>query len=241
MSQTFVLVHGAFADARAFDAVRPLLEARGHRVVAADLPGHGSDATPARDVSFAKYVDAVQALVEAQPSPVVLVGHSMAGMVVAQVAERVPAKVRQLVFVAAYLPKSGQSLEELAKGDTASLVGQNMEFAADWSTVTIKREALAEALAADLPAEIQAFIVAGHVPEPLSPFQAKVTLTDAAFGAVPRSYVFTSADRAVTPALQERMVAAWPNTKTRSLRTGHLPFLAQPSAFVDALLELSTR
>lgn len=191
-------------------------------------------------MSFAKYVESVQALVEAQPSPVVLVGHSMAGMVVAQVAERVPSKVKQLVLVAAYLPKNGQSLEELAKGDGASLVGQNMVFAPDWSTVTIKKEALAEALAADLPSDVQAFIVEGHVPEPLAPFQAKVTLGDA-FASVPRSYVFTTSDRAVTPALQQQMVSAWPNTRTKSLSTGHLPFLAQPKAFVDALLELATR
>ncbi|MBM4779139.1 MAG: alpha/beta fold hydrolase [Archangiaceae bacterium] len=241
MPQTFILVHGAFADAHAFDAVKPMLEARGHRVIAVDLPGHGADTTALKDLSFEKYVTSVHALVEAQPAPVVLVGHSMAGLVVAQVAERAPSKVRQLVFVAAYLPKTGQSLEALAKGDPTSLVGQNMQFAADSSTVTIKKEALADALAADLPKEVQGFIVAGHKPEPLAPFQGKVTLSDAAFGSVPRSYVFTTADRAVTPSLQQQLVAAWPNTKTASLATGHLPFLSQPQAFVNALLDLTTR
>lgn len=241
MPATFILVHGAFADAHAFDAVKPLLEAAGHRVIAADLPGHGADATALKEISLEKYVDSVTRLVEAQPAPVVLVGHSMAGMVVSQVAERAPNKVQQLVFVAAYLPMNGQSLEALAKGDPTSLVGQNMQFAPDFSTVTIKRERLAEALAADLPPEIQGFIVAGHKPEPLAPFQGKATLTEARFGSVPRSYLFTANDRAVTPALQQQMVAAWPNTKTKTLATSHLPFLAQPAAFVTALLELSAR
>lgn len=239
--QTFVLVHGAFADAQAFGAVKPLLEAQGHRVVAADLPGHGGSATVPGQLTLDGYVASVQALVEAEPTPVVLVGHSMAGMVVAQVAERVPAKVRQLVFVAAYLPKDGQSLEELAGTDPASLVGQNMEFAPDYSAVTIKREALVDALAADLPKGVQELIVAGHKPEPLAPFRGRVSLTDAGFGSVRRSYVFTTADHAVTPSLQQRMVAAWPNTQTASLETGHLPFLAQPQAFVTALLALSAR
>lgn len=241
MPQTYVLVHGAFADAHAFDAVKPLLEAKGHQVIAADLPGHGADITALEGLSLETYVDAVTRLVEAQPQPVALVGHSMAGMVVSQVAERATARVQQVVFVAAYLPKSGQSLEEIAKGDPTSLVGANMQFAADFSTVTIKKERLAEALAADLPGEVQGFIVAGHKPEPLAPFRGKATLTDARFGSVPRSYLFTSNDRAVTLALQQQMVAAWPNTKTKTLATSHLPFLAQPAAFVAALLELSTR
>ena len=56
MSQTFVLVHGAFADAHAFDAVKPLLEAQGHRVVATHLPGHGGEPTPARELTLEHYV-----------------------------------------------------------------------------------------------------------------------------------------------------------------------------------------
>jgi pimeloyl-ACP methyl ester carboxylesterase len=119
--QTFVLVHDAFADAKAFGAARPPLEARGHRAVVADLPGHGADATALEEITLDAYVESVQALVEAEPKSVVLVGHSMAGMGVARVAERVQAKVRQVVFIAAYLPRSGQSLEELASGDPTSL------------------------------------------------------------------------------------------------------------------------
>lgn len=239
MPTTYVLVHGAFADARAFDAVRPLLEARGDRVVTPDLPGHGADATPLAAVTFDRYVDAIADVVAAQAAPVVLVGHSMAGMVVAQVAERAPDRVQRLVFVAAYLPTDGQSLEALAQGDPDSLVGQHMAFAPDWSTVTIDRAFLAEAIAADLPPPVQAFIVEHHRPEPLAPFRGTVALTAAGFGRVPRGYVFTTADRAVTPALQQRMVAAWPGTRTASLPTAHLPFLAQPQAFVAALDELA--
>lgn len=238
---TFVLVHGAFADAHAFDGVKPALEAKGHRVLAPDLPGHGRDTTPPAEVSLERYVDAIDAVVNAQSGPVVLVGHSMAGMVVAQVAERSPQRIKQLVFVAAYLPQSGQSLEELAKTDAASLVGQNLQLAADYSTATLRKEAIAEALAADLPPALQGLIVAGQKPEPLAPFRGKVTLTTAGFGAVPKSYVLTANDRAVSPALQAQMVSSWPGTRTVTLETSHLPFLAQPDAFVATLLELAER
>jgi pimeloyl-ACP methyl ester carboxylesterase len=234
---SILLVHGAFADHHAFDLARPLLEARGFTTLAPDLPGHGADATPLAAISLDAYVDAIAKLVLAEKEPVHLVGHSMAGMVVSQVAERLGrAKIASLTYVAAYVPLNGQNLQGLAETDEASLVGKNMQFAPDWSTVTIAKDAVVEAICADCPPPVQAMIVASQKPEPLAPFQGKVTL-GASFAAVPKAYLRTTLDRAVTPALQERMLAATP-MKTESLATGHLPFVAKPDAFVDALLRL---
>ncbi len=234
---SIVLVHGAFADSHAFDLVRPLLAARGFETRAPDLPGHGADPTPLAAISLDAYVDSVARVVQAEKDPVHLVGHSMAGMVVSQVAERLGrAKIASLTYVAAYVPESGQTLQALAETDADSLVGKNMQFAPDWSTVTIAKDAVAAAICADCPPPVQAMIVEAQKPEPLAPFQGKVTL-GASFAAVPKGYVMTRLDRAVTPALQERMLAATP-MRTESLATGHLPFVAKPEAFVDALLRL---
>lgn len=235
-----VLVHGAFADHHAFDLVRPLLEARGISTLAPDLPGHGADTTPLAAISLDAYVDAIARAVEAEREPVHLVGHSMAGMVVSQVAERLgAAKIESLTYVAAYLPRSGDDLQTLAATDGESLVGKNMQFAPDWSTVTIASGAVAEAICADCPPAVQAMIVASQKPEPLAPFRGKVTLGER-FAAVPKGYIKTTLDRAVTPALQERMLANQP-MKTEVLATSHLPFVAQPEAFVAALARLVGR
>ncbi len=232
---TVILVHGAFADRHAFDLAAPLLESAGYRVLAPNLPGHGEDGTPVRDITLDTYVDAVANLVAAQEAPVVLVGHSMAGMVVSAVAERLPERIRHLIYVAAYLPQTGQNLSQLAQLDPASLVGQNMEFAVDYSTVTIRREQLANAICADVPASIQAMIVAGHKPEPLAPFQGVVNLTPERFGSIKKSYLLTTADCAVTAELQRRMLAHYPETAIADIHTSHLPFVSQPAEFTAAL------
>ncbi len=234
-SKTLVLVHGAFADHHAFDGVKPLLEAKGYKVVAPDLLGHGDDSTGLAGISLDAYVDEVAKVVERE-GDVILVGHSMAGLVVSQVAEREAARVQALVYVAAYLPQSGQALQKLAEQDPDSLVGKNMEFAPDFSTVSIKKSAVAEAIAADVAPAIQRFIVEGQKPEPLKPFQGTVTLTAERFGKVKKAYLRTELDHAVTPALQAKMLAAYPAVPTWSLATGHLPFVAQPQAFADALV-----
>src|SRR5215831_7941965 len=86
-SRHFVLVHGAWHGAWAWYRVRALLEADGHTVSVLDLPSHGIDRTPAKGVTLADYVNAVVAVVDAAAEPVVLVGHSMAGVVISSVAE----------------------------------------------------------------------------------------------------------------------------------------------------------
>ena len=71
-------------------------------------------------MSLNEYVKTVTAAVNAQPGKVTLIGHSMAGIVISQVAEQIPTKINKLIYVSAYLPKNGEDLLTLAKLDTES-------------------------------------------------------------------------------------------------------------------------
>ena len=73
---TFVLIHGARHGGWCWYKVVPLLEKRGHTVLAPDLPSHGRDKTSISDVSLQTYVDGVCQILDAQREPVILVGHS---------------------------------------------------------------------------------------------------------------------------------------------------------------------
>ncbi|GAA4414072.1 hypothetical protein GCM10023187_43090 [Nibrella viscosa] len=88
-----------------------MLEASGNKVFAPDLPGHGDDKTPVSMVIFDDYVDKIVNVANSQPGPVVLVGHSMAGVVIAQAAENLKkGKVEMLVFLDAFMPNNGDSV-----------------------------------------------------------------------------------------------------------------------------------
>ncbi|MFN7120321.1 MAG: hypothetical protein ACK4TA_26270, partial [Saprospiraceae bacterium] len=114
-----------------------------------------------------------------------------------------------------------------------------LQLAPDYTTATIKPEALVEAVCADCPADLQAIILSSQKPEPLQPFADSLTLTAANFGAVPKFYLETANDRAVTNAFQKQMIVNNGQVKkTEMVATGHLPFLSQPQQFVDALLKL---
>ncbi len=90
---TYVLVHGAWHGSWCWEKVVPLLEQAGHQVEALDLPGHGQDKTPIREITLAAYTNRVCETLDAQAEPVILVGHSLGGMVITQAAEERPAKI----------------------------------------------------------------------------------------------------------------------------------------------------
>jgi len=115
---TYMLIHGAMHGAWCWERVIPLLQSSGHAVIAPDLPGHGADRTPHSAVTLAHYIACVGELLEAAAEPVVLVGHSMGGMVVSAALDAWPAKVRHLVYISAVVPTDGESMNE-ASGRSA--------------------------------------------------------------------------------------------------------------------------
>lgn len=236
-----VLVHGAWMGAASWDRVAAELRRQGHAVTAVELPGHGRDPTPPEKLTLAGYVDAVVAALPAG-QPALLVGHSMAGMVISAAAERVPERIAQLVYVAAYLPRSGQSLYAISQTDGDSRVGRYWTQADPkaYSPATLRREGIVEVFCADCSAEDQRQLVEQHRAEAVPPLGTPVTLTEARFGRVPRAYVHTRRDNAVSYTLQKAMLqAAGGAQRVFELDTSHSPMLVQPKALADILAGLA--
>ena len=106
-AKTIVLVHGAFADGSSWDKVVPLLLAKGYNVVAVHQPLTGA----AEDIA------ATRRAIDAAPGDVVLVGHSYAGLVITEAGN--DEKVVALVYVAAFGPEAGESINDIGKGKPA--------------------------------------------------------------------------------------------------------------------------
>ncbi len=231
---TYVLVHGAWADESSWGFVRNQLAVR-NNVVVVNLPGHGIDLAAPTAVSLKSYVQTVENSVKAVPGKVVLVGHSMAGIVVSQVTENLPEKIDRLVYVSAYLPRNGEDLLSLSKQDAQSKVGSALEFNADYSAATIKKDVIVPAVCADCPGFMQEVLVKYHKAEPAGPLGEKVVLGKN-FAAVPKFYIHTTQDAAVGYELQKLMVKNNGSIKkTFEMGTSHLPFVAQPQQFLEVL------
>jgi len=113
---TYLVCHGAWSAGWAWRKVRPLLRAAGHEAFTPTYTGLGERAHLAHPmVDLETHIQDVLAVIECEDlHAFVLVGHSYGGMVAAGVADRVPERVRHLVYLDAFVPTDGQSLNDLA-------------------------------------------------------------------------------------------------------------------------------
>src|ERR1700744_511149 len=98
-----IMIHGAWSVGGMWDRVVPLLTAAGHSVEAPTLLGaHPADAGfPSEPISG--WADQIAERVRAAKGPVILVAQSRGGLVISEVAERVPERIGYLVYAAAFL------------------------------------------------------------------------------------------------------------------------------------------
>lgn len=142
-----VLVHGAFQDAQStWSKVEPELKAMGYKVLAVNLPGRNSDQTDAQKLTTKDYKQAVLKMISAETHPLVLVGHSFGGITISNVAEAAPEKIKALIYLSAYLPQNGDSLQSLSQTDADSKLGQDGNFVVslDYKYASVKPEHFAD-------------------------------------------------------------------------------------------------
>ena len=236
MSKNFVLVHGAWHGGWCWNETKALLESQGHVVAAPDLPSQGSDQSDVASVTMADCVDLVIACAEDMEGKVVLVGHSLGGVVISAVAEKIPAKIEALVFVCAMLPKSGESANDCGRNNIASALRGNLIPAEDGKSVTLKPAFIAQAFYHDCSAQDRDDAISKLSPQSTAVFGEKVTLTNQNFGDISKHYIECLEDQAVHLVSQREMAAGAKCELVTSLNTGHSPFLASPEALVLALL-----
>lgn len=234
-SKTVVLVHGAWSDASAWNAVTPLLKAQGDEVITVNLAGHGKDTTSFAGITLKTYVDQVKAAIGTRTN-VVLVGHSFAGLVISQVAEEIPSQIKKLIYLAAALPHNGDSLLGLAKGDPASHIGKFLTVDKEHGAAIIAKEGVAEIFAADAPQQVQEYIAATIKAEPLLPLATPVQLTEKNFGSIRKVYIHTENDHAISYPAQQYMVKNNKVATVYTLQSSHTPFISMPDKLAAILI-----
>src|SRR5208282_5910251 len=141
-AKNIVLVHGAWADGSCWSRVIALLQAKGFHVVAVQNPL----------TSLADDVAATERIIALQDGPVILVGHSYAGVVITEAGN--DPKVVGLVYVAAFAPGDGESINSVSKPYPPAPLGSELRPDAQ-GFLTATPKGIAEDMAQDLPATEQ--------------------------------------------------------------------------------------
>jgi pimeloyl-ACP methyl ester carboxylesterase len=236
---TIILVHGAFQDASGWVPVVKALKAKGYTAIAVEWAGLGGDKTPLKEITLDKYRDAVVSVIKKQDQPVILVGHSFGGIVISAVAEAVPNRIKTVMYLAAYLPRNGDSLVTLSGQDKFSVLGKEGNFivAKDFSAASVRKEIFASSFCPDCNPDQLKTVAASQLDEPLAPLGTPVTLTAKAFGSVRKEYIMTSQDVVVSPQLQALMIANTPMDHVYALDAGHAAYVTVPDALANVIVK----
>lgn len=223
---TFLFVHGAWHGADCWRGLRDVLEERGWRTEAIDLPTVHRE--PQIDYGMLDDAGAVRDAIDRIDGDVVVVAHSYGGVPTSQSATG--PTVRRIVYIAAFALDEGESLLGAVGGVPPVWWNVGEEVV----TPGIPELPPADVFYADGPADAVARTVAAIRPQSIRAFQD--ALTTAAWRTKPSTYVICEQDEAIPAAVQAEL-AARAGSEVRRMPTSHTPFLGFPEAVADLLEE----
>ncbi len=229
---TFVLVPGAWLGGWCWGDVAAYLRAGGHKVICPTLTGLGERAhlaTP--DIGLDTHVFDITSVLHFRGlNDVTLVGHSYGGTVITAVAERVPDRIRYMVYLDAAVPQDGESTNDVLGPELAarvrSAVGGDKKWlvppasVADW----------------ELPDALRPWVEERLTPHPLRTLEEPVQLRSKAAAMLRRAFIRSSQRSPLYGRLMEQgRSAGW---YCHDMDGGHYPMLTQSQALATSLTEL---
>lgn len=234
--KNYVLVHGAYHGKWCWDKIVPILEKDGNQVYAIDLPGHGNDNTPPEDVTLELYQKKILQTVNSIDGQVILIGHSLGGVSISLVAEQVPDKIESLIFLSAVLPIDGESAFSATSLDPNPNESIFYEISENQKTVKVVSDLAKNIFYNDCSEEDKDFGYSKLCVQAMEPFFATVNLTQERFGHIPKYYIETLNDKALSIEIQRIFHQRTKCEEVISLESGHSPFFSMPQKLSDAIL-----
>ena len=229
----FVLVPGAWLGGWVWKKVIPLLEKEGHQAYPVTLTGMGERVHLASEQVGLETVvqDVLNTIKYNEVDDFVLVGHSFAGKVAAAVADRVPEKVRLLLYLDAFRPEKVRTPQ--------GAFDPTKEFGAPppGSHAIPFSEKIMDAIGGDVTGDNRSWMLSLATPWPLKPANDPLVLSEK-FDSVKGAYVFCT--KSGDP-VDEIIAGKWGKLEGpyRVMETGHWPMVTRPAELADDLISLA--
>ncbi|MFK0286214.1 alpha/beta fold hydrolase [Streptomyces sp. NPDC090499] len=215
-----VLVHGGFVDGSGWQGVYDALKGDGYHVTVVQNP----------TLSLEGDVAVTRRALDAQDGPAVLVGHSYGGAVISEAGNH--PKVAALVYVAAFAPDKGESVNSLIADPPPDAPVPPILPPQD-GFLFLDRERFADSFAADVPAELAAFMADSQVPWGVDALGGAVS--EPAWRVKPSWYLVAADDRMIPPPAQ-RAMSERAGSQVVEVPGSHAVYVSKP-AEVAALIK----
>jgi pimeloyl-ACP methyl ester carboxylesterase len=215
-----VLVHGGFVDGSGWQGVYGALREKGYNVTVVQNP----------TISLEDDVAVTRKAISAQDGPVILVGHSYGGVVITEAGN--DPKVAGLVYIAAFAPDSGESVESLIKNPPPGAPVPPILPPLD-GFLFLDRSKFPASFAADVNPGMAAFMADSQVPWGLQALGGAITRP--AWKTKPSWYLVSTEDKMIPPDAQ-RAVSKRAGSTVVEVKGSHAVYVSQPKA-VASLIE----
>ena len=219
-----VLVHGGFVDGSGWEGVYKTLRKDGYTVAIVQNP----------TISLADDVAATKRIIARQDGPVILVGHSYGGVVITEAGN--DPKVAGLVYIAAFAPDKGESVDSLIK-DPAPGAPVPPILPPQDGYLFLDRTKFHGSFAADVNADTAAFMADAQVPWGVEALGGAISVP--AWKGKPSWYLVATVDRMIPPDAQRAMSKRAGSTVVE-VRGSHSIYVSQPGAVAALIATAST-
>lgn len=223
-ARNVVLVHGGFVDGSGWQGVYNILSKDGYNVTVVQNP----------TLSLAGDVAATRQIIDEQPGPVVLVGHSYGGAVITEAGNH--DKVAALGYICAFAPDAGESVNTLIANPQPGAPVPPILPPKD-GFLFLDREKFHASFAGDVPAEQAAFMADSQVPWGVEALGG--TVSDPAWRKKPAWYLITTEDKMIPPPAQRAMSERAGATVTE-VTASHSVYVSQPTAVANLIKQAAT-
>jgi pimeloyl-ACP methyl ester carboxylesterase len=214
-----VLVHGGFVDGSGWQGVYDLLKADGYNV----------SVVQNQTLSLESDVRTTHNVLDLQDGPAILVGHSYGGVVVTEAGSH--DRVAGLVYIAAFAPDAGESVNTLIANPAPGAPVPPILPPQD-GFLFLDRDKFADSFAADVPADLAAFMADSQVPWGVEALNGAVS--EPAWRNKPSWYLVASDDRMIPPPAQRAMSERAGSTVTEAPGS-HAIYVSQPRAVAELI------
>jgi pimeloyl-ACP methyl ester carboxylesterase len=231
-----LLVHGAFHTGDCWELLTPLLEEAGHSVHVVTLDGHRGNPCNAWGVTMKRYGRTVVRHAQEIGSPVIVVGHSMGGLVISEAAERRPDLFSAMIYLTAIVPRSGRSSMLSAAPVSSQLRGATRPRRD--GTASFLPEAAKRVFYHRCAPDIQEWAVARLSPQPVRASFSAIRTTPARLGSVRKHFIQCTDDRVVPITSQRTMAGRLGFASVVSVESDHSPFLSKPAELAEVMTRI---
>jgi pimeloyl-ACP methyl ester carboxylesterase len=233
---SFVLLHGAFHGGWCWARVAPILRAQGHAVFTPTQTGLGERAhLLSRQITLDTFVQDLLGVLESEElEDAVLVGHSFGGIAITGAADRVPRRIRSLVYLDSAIPRDGCSSLDLSTPEIAA-ERRRLGTASGGLSVAPPDPAVFGVP----PGPDSDWVRRRLTPHPFGAFDSTLTLANAPGNGLPCTYVFCTDPVYESLARHRDYARAQPGWLWRELAAGHDAMVTHPAATAALLMELA--